>query len=189
MVKSLTLESKVDQADRPMGNNARARGTDPKAFLAVAVTREVVIPADIDDVFGYLAAEDVLPAVLTGYGLVPGVASTSAVSGPWDAPGSHRIVHLKDGSTVNEALTHYDRPGYFAYRVSNPSFALKHLMSYAIGQFWFKKSGNTTLVKWTYTFRARNIITRIPLVLFVNSQWKGYMDVCLKNVLKYFGNI
>jgi hypothetical protein len=67
---------------------------------------------------------------------VPGVASTSNVSGPWDRPGSTRIVHLLDGSTVNEGLTDYDRPTHFAYRVSEPTFSLKHLMSYARGQFW-----------------------------------------------------
>ena len=32
----------------------------------------------------------------------------------------------------------YERPGYFAYRVSNPSFALKHLMSHAGGEWWFE---------------------------------------------------
>jgi hypothetical protein len=87
--------------------------------------------------FDFVAAEDVLPKILTGYGLVPGVASTSDISGPWDRPRSHRIVHLLDGSTVNEGVTAYDRPSYFAYRVSNPSFALKHLMTEARGQFWF----------------------------------------------------
>ncbi|MER9971899.1 hypothetical protein [Mesorhizobium sp. M0060] len=108
------------------------------ARLKVAVTREVFISHAIQDVFDFVAAEDVLPKILTGYGMVPGVASTSDISGPWDRPGSHRVVHLADGSTANEGLTHYDRPSYFAYRVSDPSFALKHLMTEARGQFWFE---------------------------------------------------
>ena len=110
------------------------------ARLHVAVTQEIFVPRSIETVFDFVAAEDVLPKILTGYGLVPGVASTSGISGPWDQPGSHRIVHLANGSTVNEGLTDYNRPSFFAYRVSKPSFALKHLMREARGQFWFVPS-------------------------------------------------
>jgi hypothetical protein len=124
--------------------------------------------------------------VLTGYGLVPAVVSTSHVSGPWDRPGSTRIVHLADGSTVNEGLTGYDRPEYFAYRVTNPSFALKYLMSEARGEWWLAATNKGTTVKWTYTFAAKNRLTEIPLRLFVSTQWKGYMDVCLENVVQHF---
>ena len=154
--------------------------------LKVAVTREVFISHAIQDVFDFVAAEDVLPKILTGYGMVPGVASTSDISGPWDRPGSHRVVHLADGSTANEGVTHYDRPSYFAYRVSDPSFALKHLMTEARGQFWFEPANGGTRVKWTYTFQAKNRLTKLPLALFVKSQWKGYMDVCLANVIEHF---
>jgi len=168
------------------GEDGGDPASDRAARLEIAVTRELFIPGDIRDVFDFIAAQDVLPKILTGYGLVPGVASTSDVSGPWDQPGSTRIVHLLDGSTVNEGVTHYDRPAYFAYRVSDPSFSLKHLMSYARGQFWFVRAEGGTQVKWTYTFRARNGFAKIPLRLFVSTQWKGYMDVCLKNVVKHF---
>lgn len=156
------------------------------AYLSVPVTREAFIPRRIEDVFDFIAAEDVLPKVLTGYGLVPGVAFTSDISGPWDQPGSHRIVHLKDGSTVNEGLTDYDRSSYFAYRVNNPSFALKHLMTEARGQFWFEPADGGTKVKWNYTFQARNRLAKLPLALFVKTQWRGYMDVCLEQVARHF---
>jgi len=156
--------------------------------LEVAVTREVFILHAIQEVFDFVAAEDVLPKILTGYGMVPGVASTSGASGPWDRPGSHRLVHLADGSTLNEGLTQFDRPSYFAYRVSNPSFALKHLLAEACGQFWFEPADGGTKVKWTYTFRAKNHLAKLPLTLFVKSQWNGYMDVCLTNVVEHFAN-
>ncbi|EJU15043.1 hypothetical protein LH128_00617 [Sphingomonas sp. LH128] len=168
-----------------MTSNAYSRRP---ARLDVAVTREVFVDAPIEKVFDFLAAEDVLPKILTGYGLVPGVASTSDISGPWDQPGSHRVVHLADGSTVNEGVTEYDRPSYFAYRVSDPSFALQHLMDGARGQFWFAPVKGGTNVKWTYTFRAKNSFVKLPLTLFVKTQWKGYMNVCLRNVLKHFAH-
>lgn len=154
--------------------------------LEITVTREAFVAHAIHDVFDFVAAEDVLPRILTGYGAVPGVAATSAVSGPWDSPGSHRVVHLADGSTLSESLTHYERPSCFAYRVTKPSFALKYLMAEARGQFWFDSTAEGTNIKWTYTFRAKNALAKIPLMLFVKSQWKGYMDVCLANVIKHF---
>jgi hypothetical protein len=122
-----------------------------------AVTREVFVSHGIQNVFDFIAAEDVLPKILTGYGMVPGVAWTSNVSDPWDLPGSHRVVHMADRSTANEGVTHYDRPSYFACRVSNPTFALKYLMTEASGQFWFEPADGGTQVKWTYTFHAKKI--------------------------------
>jgi hypothetical protein len=59
------------------------------AGLNVGVTRQIFIPGRIEEVFDFVAAEDVLTRILTAYELVPGVASTSDISGPWDRPGSH----------------------------------------------------------------------------------------------------
>jgi hypothetical protein len=62
-----------------MKNDAELRrSTRPK----VAITREIFVPHAIQEVFDFVAAEDVLPKILTGYGLVPKVAFTSDVSGP-----------------------------------------------------------------------------------------------------------
>jgi len=156
------------------------------ARLTIAVTREMVVPGPVQEIFDFVAAEDVLPKILTGYGMVPGVASTSDVSGPWDRPGSRRIVHLADGSTLNEGLTQYDRPSHFAYRVGDPSFALKYLMTEARGEFWLEAADGGTTVRWTYTFRAKNRLTKLPLMLFAKSQWGGYMDVCMANIVARF---
>ena len=70
--------------------------------LQVAGTIEAHVGADIAMVFDFVAAEDVLPKVLTGYGLVPAVVRTSGNSGPWDAPGSIRTVHLAGVTTARE---------------------------------------------------------------------------------------
>lgn len=175
-------ESRDDYSDKKGGNPA----VDGVARLEVAVTLERFIPGNIGDVFDFIAAQDVLPKILTGYGLVPGVASTSDVSGPWDRPGSTRTVHLLDGSTVREGITHYDRPAFFAYRISNPSFSLKHLMSHACGQWWFVAVDGGTQAKWTYTFHARSGLAAIPLRLFAGTQWKGYMKVCLNRIVGHF---
>jgi hypothetical protein len=172
----------------PDATPAPIGGSMPKPTIAlhVAVTQEARVQASIEQVFDFVAAEGVLPEILTGYGIIPAVAFTSDVSGPWDRPGSDRTVHLADGSTVKEGLSRYQRPSYFAYRVHNPSFSLKHLMVEANGQFWFEQRDGDVYVKWTYTFVARNRLLKLPLFLFVKTQWKGYMAVCMNNIVRHF---
>jgi hypothetical protein len=132
----------------------------------VAVTLETRIGAEQSDVFDYIAAESVLPEVLTGYGPLPAVVGTSGNTGPWDTSGSSRIVHLKDRSTAREEVTGYDRPAFFSYKTSEFTFALRHLAAGATGQWWFTADGAATSVRWTYTFKAKGWLTSIVLQLF-----------------------
>jgi hypothetical protein len=152
----------------------------------IGATLDVHIAAAEAPVFDFVAAEDVLPKVLTGYGLLPGVVRTSGNTGPWDQPGSARTVHLADGNTAREQVTAYEQPVYFAYRTSDYTFALRYLANSAEGQWWFKKDGSGTQVRWTYTFRGKNWLASIPLALFVQTQWVGYMRTCLRNVERQF---
>jgi len=80
--------------------------------VQIAATLEARIAAAALLVFDFVAAEEVLPKVLTGYGLLPAVVRTSGNTGPWDQPGSARTVHLADGSTAREQVTAYERPVY-----------------------------------------------------------------------------
>ena len=60
------------------------------------------------------------------------------------------------------------------------------MRSQARGEFWFEPADGGTKVKWTYTFQAKNGLTKLPLLLFVKSQWKSYMDVCVANIVAHF---
>ena len=154
----------------------------------VAVTRQAVIPGTPDAVFRFIAAEDVLPKVLTGYRPLPAVVGTSQHTGPWDQPGSARVVHLADGSTAREQLTHHDAPRFFAYRVwdfGNP--ILSRLADEARGEWTFAAVPQGTQVTWTYTFRAKNRWTALPLSGIAHLLWRGYMDVCLDNAVRLMG--
>jgi len=68
-----------------------------------------------------------------------------------------------------------------------PTFSLRYFMT-ARGEWSFKSVRGRTHVRWTYTFVARGPLTKLPLSLFARTQWKGYMDVCLKNVVRHFVN-
>lgn len=151
----------------------------------VSITREVLIPNSPEVVFSFITAEDVLPKVLTGYGPLPAVVRTSENTGPWDTPGSARLIHLADGSTVREQVTQYSRPGHFAYRVwefGNP--VVGRLATQARGEWTFAAVPGGTRVTWTYTFTARNGLTALPLSAITHTLWRGYMNVCLENSVR-----
>lgn len=148
----------------------------------VAITRTAVLAAPPDKVFAFITAEDVLPKVLTGYGPLPAVVRTSGNTGPWNQPGSTRVVHLADGTTAQEQVTRYAAPSTFAYRVwdfGNP--VVKRLATQARGEWIFEPVAEGTKVTWTYTFTARNAAAALPLSGITQILWRGYMDVCLEN--------
>ncbi len=166
--------------------HVRVPGQDPPVTVPeVAITRQAVIPGKPDAVFRFISAEDVLPKVLTGYGPLPAVVGTSQNTGPWDRPGSARLIHLADGSTVREQVTRYDSPRFFAYRVwefGNP--IVRSLADEARGEWTFVEVPGGTQVSWTYTFIAKNGWAALPLSGITKALWRGYMDVCLDNAVR-----
>lgn len=149
----------------------------------ITATVEVVIDAHVENVFDFGVAEDVLPKVLTGYGLIPAVIATSGHTGPWNVPGTVRTVHLEGGDSAREEITDWVRPSYFAYRTSNFTFALKYLATEARGQWWFEDRDGRTHVRWTYSFTAKGPIRALFLQAFARTQWAGLMRLCMQNMI------
>jgi Polyketide cyclase / dehydrase and lipid transport len=160
---------------------------DSAMTYEVSVERKIIIKKDIESVFNFITAEDVLPKVLTGYGPLPGVTHTSEVSGPWDVANSTRIIHLADRSTVREQMLSRKPFESFSYRVwefGNPIIAT--LATGANGDWKFKTVPEGTAITWKYTFKAKNALAAIPMSAIAQILWRGYMDVCLENTVKNF---
>lgn len=122
-----------------------------------------------------------LETVLHDAAFLPGVASTSDTTGPWDVPGSTRIIHLTDGNTVRETVTAATTPDYFAYVVtefSNPM--IRGLVKEARGRWWFTDEGSGTQAKWTYTAESKSFFGGIILLPVIKILWNRYMKAGLK---------
>lgn len=155
----------------------------------IVATVTLPIEGNIEGVFDYVTGEGVLPEVLTGFGLLPAVSRTSGNTGPWDRPGSIRTVHLADDSTSREQVTAFKRPGHFAYRTSEYTFAADFFASSATGEWWFEEATGGTSVRWAYTFHARSRWKSLLLMLFMHTQWLGYMRVCANNLRMHFEGV
>ena len=115
--------------------------------------------------FDRFAAVD-LPALLTGYGPLPGVTGVEDATGDWGTVGATRTIRLSDGSTARERVTRADRPtadapggevGTFAYRVTGYTNLLRLLAAAADGTWTFAPTpAGHTAVTWRYTFRPRH---------------------------------
>lgn len=118
-----------------------------------------------------------LPDILTGYGPIPAVTSTSAQTGPWDVVGSSRTVHLSDGSSATERVTACDTPRAFGYTVSGFTNPVRFLAREARGRWVFEEAdgGAATDVRWTYAFEARSRAAALVLAPVVRLAWRGFM--------------
>jgi hypothetical protein len=150
--------------------------------ISSTVTARVDVPRDT--LFDWFIPVD-LPAILVPYGPIPAVVRTSAQSGPWDRIGSTRTVHLADGNTAREAVTEYERPVYFAYRVAEFSNLIGRLASEARGKWWFTEAGDaSTDVKWTYLFVPRSLVSALVLFPVVRLPWRGFMRASMRQLKK-----
>src|SRR5262249_38811674 len=122
-----------------------------------------------------------LETVLRDAAFMPGVTRTTDTTGPWDKPGSTRIVHLSDGNRVRETVTMATAPDYFAYRLtefSNPM--IRAVCREARGQWWFTDSGSGLQAKWTYTAQSKNALTMLLLYPVIKILWHRYMQKAME---------
>lgn len=167
----------------PTSTNQSTLSRDTPMRNRVQVIQKRVIASDINSLFDIFMRDDVLPEVLTGYGIVPAVVSTSYEHGSWGQVGSERTVHLKDGSSVQEQITDLERPNYFAYRILKFDHPiLKRLADYGQGQWFLTETPAGVEVEWRYSFAAKNRLASIPLTAMAQLFWRGYMKVCLDNI-------
>lgn len=147
------------------------------ARIVTAVTG--VVPVPREPFFRWLVPGvffDQLHTVLQDAAGMPGVARTSGTTGPWDVPGSHRIVHTTDGYQAREEVSAVDAPSYFSYVVTDfTQPLLRRLVREARGQWWFEESGGGTRMRWQYSFTPTSRLAGIALAPVVKVLWNRYM--------------
>ena len=121
----------------------------------VAVTVSGVARTEPATAFAAIAPAD-LTRIFTGMGPLPAVVGTHAQTGAWDHVGATRTVELSDRSEAREAITAYDAPAHFAYRLEGFTGPLRLVVEGADGAWWFSAGARGgTDVRWTYVFLPR----------------------------------
>ncbi|MEV4420058.1 SRPBCC family protein [Patulibacter sp. NPDC049589] len=97
-----------------------------------------------------------LAAMMQGYGPLPAVRGTRDQVGPWDTPGSTRVVELADGNELSERIVAVASPEAFHYRVGPMTGPLGRVVDHIDGSFLLSQGpAGSTEVSWTYDFRPR----------------------------------
>ncbi len=152
------------------------------AKVVTTVTSSIAVPRE--PFFDWLVPGvffDELGTVLRAAAGLPGVWRTSGTTGPWDVPGSHRTVHMTDGSSAREEVTAADAPDYFSYVVTDFTQPLiSRLVKEARGQWWFTPENGGTHAKWTYAYEAKAIWAVPLLTPIVKILWNRYMKAAMK---------
>jgi hypothetical protein len=149
----------------------------------VAATVRARVPVARQPFFEWLVPGvffDQLHTVLRNAAGMPGVERTSGTTGPWDVPGSHRIVHTTDGYQAREEVSAVDGPAYFSYVVTEfTQPLLRRLIREARGQWWFDEHPTGTEVTWTYSFQPTSRLASVVLVPVVKVLWRRYMAAAM----------
>ena len=132
-----------------------------------------IAPADPAHTFDILTPSD--PSrFYPKFRVIPATVRVEGQTGAWDAVGQTRVLHLSDGSSVRETTTDVDRPGFFAYELTEFTKVFGPSVDHARAEWQFDAVEGGTRITWTYTFFGRPgrgwIIT-----LIVRLAWAAYM--------------
>jgi hypothetical protein len=116
------------------------------------------------------------------FGPLPAVVAVKNQTGPWDVVGSSRHLHLSDGGTVIETITHAVEPSFHAYRLTEFSKLFGLLVDYAHAEWTFDPEPRGTTVTWTYTFVAKKRWAWL-VALIVRLAWEPYMRHVLPEIV------
>lgn len=144
-------------------------------------TRSTFVDVPADDLLAWII--DVpLEDVFDRYGSIPAVAGTEPLSPDWPEVGARRRVRLSDGHQAAEVILSVEGASSFTYQVWGFTNMAGSLADYAIGRFEVAPAEGGAHVTWTYAFAPRSAWTRVPLSVFVATQWSGYMTAAVANL-------
>jgi len=132
-----------------------------------------IAPADPARTFDILTPSDPT-RFYPKFRIIPATVRVGNQTGGWDAVGQTRTLHLSDGSSVRETTTDVERPGFFAYELTDFTKAFGPIVDHARAEWHFDAVEGGTRVTWTYTFFARPGRGWI-VALIVKLAWAAYM--------------
>ena len=116
------------------------------------------------------------------FGPLPAVVEVRDQTGAWDAPGQSRTLVLSDGGSVVEHTRIVDRPGFFAYELTDFQKLFKLLVDHARAEWTFTEVEGGTLVSWSYEFFSRPR-WGWAVRLIVARAWEPYMRQVLPEIV------
>jgi len=110
------------------------------------------------------------------YDNLPEITRTRPFVGNFSKAGDSRIVYFSTGDTLVESIRVIQGPCKFEYELTKPSLPLKWFVYKARGAFEYSALGkDKTIVKWTYFFHQKNLISRFFIQKYIDNTHKAWM--------------
>lgn len=150
--------------------------------MRITTVREIEIGAGPEVVFDLAASVEGFARFVKPSGPIPGVVSGQMIGGAVPAAGARRVLQMSDGSTVEEEILAFERPGLHHYRWANPPAApLSWLVRGAESRWVFRPSATGTALQWTYDFTLASPLA-FPFALVVVQLFKRWMTQALERI-------
>jgi len=157
---------------------------DQKTNLLVTAAVGAIVENNVETVFDFTVAEDVITEFLKSE---PEVTGYDILQGPWGQPGANRWVYFGD-EKAKEQVNWIQRPYLFDYQLTEFTSDLKEMVDLAVAQFLFRPIGPRTEIKWYYNFRALSEDVLPQLMDFVENVWVPWMKSYLDDTKKVLGH-
>ena len=116
------------------------------------------------------------------FGLIPATVAVRDQTGPWNEVEQTRTLLLSDRGSVVETITDVEKPGFFAYELTEFTKLFKVLVHHARAEWRFTPDSEGTRVDWTYAFTARKG-WGLAVTLIVRLAWEPYMRHVLPEII------
>ena len=131
-------------------------------------------PVEVEQAFDRTIGHPLPDLFRRRYGPLPPIKAVSGFTEPWSTVGQTRTIHLADGGAMMEELTAVERPGLFAYRISDITGAMKGAWSLAA-------VGTGTRVTWSWEVEPASTASGYLMPVF-GRLWAGYARQALENL-------
>lgn len=127
--------------------------------------------------------------IITGYGIVPGVAGFID-DATWGQEGGYRIPLSKGNIFVHKKPLCKDitlvrkENEYWKWQLTEFKSWSFFFTKNIVGELFFEElEANQILVTWKYTFYSKNLLTQPISWLFTKIFWHGVQKVAIKNMI------
>ncbi|AFZ27565.1 Polyketide cyclase / dehydrase and lipid transport [Cylindrospermum stagnale PCC 7417] len=154
--------------------------------MKITTIAEIMIKADIEDVFDSSTDDQNLPRYFTGYKLIPAIVSARTTDSLPLHQGSKRIITNRDGSEIVELITALKRPAIQEYKLIQgfkPPFSL--LVDSAAGRWLYTSGDSGTRIVWNFEFKMKNYLAYLFFLVAVKMAFQKAQVICLENLKSF----
>ncbi len=116
---------------------------------------------------------------------IPGVVSTSPISGTWGENGATRYAHLDNGHTAIDRIIENRDPDLFHYQVFGFTAPSRYVVNHIVGRIEYAPISETqTRVTWSYAISPTSPVTRPFAANFLANRIAPFMENTMDNMAK-----